>query len=181
MRNITETEVNKGDVAEIFKQATSSFRPLRNAIKGKVSVNDLQKEWASAGYPSDTYDISQILKKNGYGKNEIKKVFSKVFGETDDGDHRDPGASAAIQKIADYCKANGMADDVKAFMQKEFGKELNAEPGMMGKIKGMFGKKSTVEEVRQIFTEIIKEERSEYLNIIKEEDKNRLGRTKKSY
>ena len=65
-------------------------------------------------------------------------------------------------------------------MQKEFGEELGLqEPkDIWGKAK-KFLKKAVSEEIRQIFTEIVKEERTDRIQMIREQERLNLGRAKK--
>jgi hypothetical protein len=187
-----EEYVDKDDVRELFKYATK--------LKGnKIDIEDLRLAWKKAGYPSDTNDIAAILQRAGFGNNEIDRVFNEVLGEyKDEGDdeeyvddEEDTPPSPAIIKIAEYVKKNGIKDELVAFLQKEFGKELSEpeEPAPEPKKsmfdrakefgKKMFSRKATTEEVRQIFTNILKEERTMLSARIKEQEQRLLGRSRK--
>lgn len=189
---VTESEITRADTKAALQGAADLrnnaglLKRLPGLRKDKVNVNDLQKAWQDAKYPDDTRDISAILKKFGFGDSEIKKVFAKVFGEEDSEDgYNNPVASNAIQNIADYAKQYGIADELKAFLKDEFGEELglNDKQGILSKAanygRKLFGKKAVTEEVRQIFTLIIQEERLDRYNLIKEQDKVYLGRNRK--
>ena len=90
----------------------------------------------------------------------------------------------AIQKIADYAKKTGISNQLIEFMKDEFGEELGIikQQGTMGKVwdagKKLY-KKAMAEEVRQIFTAIIQEERNDRVELIRQQDQIRLGRTRK--
>lgn len=191
-KNLSESEINRADVKAILKgasdlrntpsRASHIFKGLK---KDKIDINDLQQAWKDDGFPDDTRDIYSILqKKFGFGDKEIKKVFAQVFGDHDAGDYEEPIASPAIQKIADYAKNNGFADQLIEFMKDEFGEELGLvkSPGMISKAidagKKLY-KKAVAEEVRQIFTAIIQEERINRSDLIRQQEQISLGRTKK--
>ena len=184
--NILEAQINPADAKELFKSASdlrSKGSPLGKVFKGlkkdKIDSNELLKVWVEEGRPDDTRDIKQILKDHGFGDKEINKVFSQVFGDEED----EPIASPAIQKIVNYVKENGLADNLKTFMQKEFGEELGlVKKGALSKtidIGKKAWKKIVAEDIRKIFTEIVKEERSERIKLIKEKELEQLGRSKK--
>ena len=189
---IVETQLTSADSKELLKVAAElrdkpqGFGKIFKGLqKDKVSINDLQQAWKDQGFGDDERDIVLILKKFGYGQDEIKKVFQKVFGEQgqpDEDNDADKPAAAAIQKFADYAKKSGMVDDLKAFMQQEFGEELGLDQpqqGMAGKAKNMF-KKMTTEEIRQVFTDIIQEQRTDRSKLIREQEQSSLGRNSKS-
>jgi hypothetical protein len=180
---LTEAEMNRADVKSILTGASDLrnkpsglgkiFKGLR---KDKIDVNDLQKAWKEEGFPDDTEDIKNILLGHGFSEKEINKVFGDVFGKNKDDEYEEPVASPTIRKIADYAKKNGIEDELKAFMQKEFGEQLGITQPQK---KGWFGKKAVVEDIRQIFTEIVHEERLSRAELIKRQEKTQLGRTRK--
>jgi hypothetical protein len=169
-----ESQVNPADAKEVFKIASevrSKPQGLGKLFKGlrkdKVEINDLQQAWKDEGYPDDTRDLAAILKGHGFSKKEIDKVFQSVFGG--DSESSGPVASPAIQHIVNYAKENGLADNLKAFLQKEYGfKESYSYEG-----------KAVIEDIRQIFTNIVNEERTERNKLIKTQEQTLLGRTKK--
>jgi hypothetical protein len=177
MSKLTETEISKSDVSGIFKQATelrgqpqgrfSKF--FGQTPKDKIEVKDLQQAWQKAGYPDDVRDIEHILRDFGFDDKEIHTVMTGAFGQNDDGEYNQPIASPAVQKIADYAKKAGLAQDLVAFMQKEYGfKESHTYEG-----------KVVVEDVRKIFDAIVHEERRALPQIIKDNEIRQLGRNKK--
>ena len=197
---IFEAQIEPADVKAVFKDAyklrdasTKGFKGAMNTGLGKINkglrkdkidINDLQQAWKDAGYPDDTRDIEQLLKAQGFGQSEIQKIFSNTFG--DNTSHEaDSMSSPASIKIADYAKNNGLKDELVAFMQQEFGQELGItkDRGLVGKAmdygKKIFGRKATTEEVRQIFTVIVNEDRTERHLLIREEEQRLLGRSRK--
>ena len=61
-------------------------------------------------------------------------------------------------------------------MAQEFGEELGiAQP----KKRGWFGRKAVTEQVREIFTTIVQEERTERMQLMKQQEQIHLGRTRK--
>ena len=192
--DVTESQINSPDVKAVLKGVStlrtnpSVLRKIPGLKKDKISVSDLQKAWAEGDtargipqYSDDTRDIKYILsQKFGYSKGEIDKVFSQVFGSDKAGKPNEPTQSPAIQKFADYAKKNGIDNELIAFMQREFGKELGLEqPGMMKKFGDMFKKKAVAEEVRDIFTAIVNEERSDQPILVRQFQQIHLGRIKK--
>jgi len=176
MRKIVESQVNPGDIRAVFNVASdlrgkptglgSVFKSLR---KDKVDVGDLQKAWQESGYPDDIRDIENILKDFGFDKKEINKVFAGAFGKSDEDEYIEPTASPAILKIAQYAKKAGIDKDIIAFMQKEYGfKESHAYQG-----------KAMIEDVRKIFTEIVREERTALPELIRAAEQKQLGRNRK--
>lgn len=199
---VSESQINRPDVKAVLK-GISSYRPspsVMNKIPGlrkdKITVADLQKAWADGDaekhipqFADDTRDIKYILsKKFGYGTGEIDKVFAQVFGKGADGKPAEPAQSPTIQKLADYAKTNGIDDAIIGFMKREFASELGIKndinkDGMAYKaghaIGNMFKRKAVAEEVRDIFTAIVNEERSDQPILAKEFQQTHLGRTKK--
>lgn len=179
--NINEEQIHSSEI----KAALQGAATLRNnpgllgkmpgLRKDKIDINDLQKAWKDAGYPDDTRDISAILSRQfGYSGAEIKKIFAKVFGASNNSKgYEEPVASPTIQNIVNYAKKNGIADDLKLFMKNEFGEEL----GLVK--KNMFGRKIATEEVKQIFTSALQEDRSDRLKNIHNIEQIQLGRIKK--
>ncbi len=179
---ITEAAVNRSDVRDLFR-AASTLRS-ESGIMGKIfkglkkptiDVADLQQAWRDDGFPDDSRDIQGILKnKFGFSDSEIKKVFNKVYGTKDgEEDLMVSKTSPAIQKIADYANQNGLGDALREFLLSEFGEELGLK-----KKPGLF-KRMMSEEIRQVFELIVLEERSDRNRLLSQLEKNRLGRTRK--
>jgi len=184
--NLTEDQISNSDAKALFKTAADirGNQGIRGKIPGlrkdKLDIGDLQKAWANSGYPDDTEDISAILKRQfGFSDREIEKVFDKVFGRKteDDEEHSIPKSIPQLQKIADYAKEHGLADDIIAFMN-ENAEELGLEekPNFFQR---HFGKKAVAEEVRQIFTAILAEQREDRFTLIRQQEQTQLGRSKK--
>lgn len=173
--NLSESQINDPDVEEIFKVAVDAkanptgLKKFFRANKDTVSVNDLQRSWKEEGFPDDTVDIKAILLDHGFTEKEINATFATVFGKDDDGEYVEPTQSPAIQKIADYAKKHGIDKDIALFLQKEFGFKESAA----------YKDKLVIEDVRQLFTEIVNMERPGRNNIIREYEKAYLGRMKK--
>jgi hypothetical protein len=177
MNKIKEALLNPVDTKAIFKSAadfrnnpTGVARLFKGLKKDKIDVNDIMQEWLSQGRPDDTRDISKLLsKKFGFNDKEINKVFSKVFGQDKKtGKAEEPVSSPAIKKIADYIRKNGLSDEIKTFMQEEFGKEL-----------GISESKMMYEDIKRVFMHIVQEERSDRFELIKHLEQTQLGRIKK--
>jgi hypothetical protein len=172
---ITEAQLSNADTKAVFKTAdklaNSGISKFTRAFKKKVDISDLQKAWQEAGYPDDTRDIGVILKDHGFSPKEINKVFSGVFGQQDSGNSKsaEPTQSPVIQKIAKYAIDNGIAEELKTFLAQEYGFKESTS---------LYGK-AMVENVRDIFTEIVKEERNGRQHLIKEYEQTHLGRIKK--
>jgi hypothetical protein len=170
---LNEGQINGADAKEVFKTAEEYSKPrgLAKVFKGfrqpQITANDLQQAWKDAKFPDDSRDIAAILKDHGYDAKAIKAIFTKVF----DAEATEVGGetSPVIQQIADYAKENGLADDLKVFLQKEYG--FTESYGYEGKVM--------VEDIRQIFTSIVHEERRNRERLIREQDQTLLGRTKK--
>jgi len=174
MRKIVESEITPPDIKAIFKGAAdlrnkpSGFGKIFKSLrKDKIEVSDLQQAWKSEGFPDDTRDIERILAGFGFDKKEINRVFSDVFGKTDDDGYQEPVASPTIMKIATYAKKNGLADSLIAFMEKEFADELG------------LGKKITTEDIRSIFQQIAQTDRPNRQFLIREQEQTHLGRKRK--
>lgn len=177
MRKLDETQINPADVKALFKTASSMrdkpstfgkiFKGLR---KEKIDINDLHQAWKDEGFSDDIVDIARILQGHGFSTSEINRVFASVFGKADtDTGFSDPVASPTIQKIADYAKKAGVADDLIEFMRKEY--NFNESMSYPGKV--------VIEDVRKIFSAIVQEERSARVELMKKHDANQLGRGKK--
>lgn len=192
--SLSESIINRSDAEEVFKDAAYlRSKPtglLGKMFKGhqkeKIDVEDLRQAWAkglqpdgSDGFSNDTNDIKHILLKFGYDEKEINKVFAQVF-KTDDSEYDDtqdaPVASEQVQKVADIAKKHGLAKALRSFLEQEFAKELGLE---QEKKKGWFGKKATNEDIRQIFTTMIQEERTARIHLIRQEEQTQLGRQRK--
>jgi len=189
MKSLKEAIINRADAEAIFKDAAylrSKPQGLGRIFKGlrkdKVDVEDLRRAWAdglepdgSDGYSNDTKDIKRILQKFGFGDEEINKVFSQVFragNEKNKKDYKssmdDPVSSENVQKIANFAIKNGLQKQLLAFLEQEFPEELGIQP-----------QKAVSEEIRQIFTAIVQEERTARARLIKEEEKTLIGRNRK--
>jgi len=189
--NISESLITTADAkallqgaAKLRSKPTLGGRIFKGLQKDKIEVNDLQQAWKEAGFPDDTRDIAAILKDQfGFSEDEIEKVFSNVFDSDDEDEDNDnePVASPAIQGMVDHINELGLTDEVKKFMEKEFGQELGLQdnPGMFSKLKKFFGKKAVAEDVRYIFTAIIQEERKDRFAILRQQEQTHLGRSKK--
>lgn len=183
--NITESMVSRGDVNAIFKKATDlrskpsgMGRVFKGLRKDTIDITDLQQAWKDEGFPDDTADITHILKAQGFGDKEIKKVFSTVFGDSDDEEgYAEPETSPAVLKIAEYIKRTGITDNIVSFLERDYGQLLGTEdaPGLMSRIK----KKFTTEDIRHIFTHIVREERTDRIRLIRVQEQTQLGRKRK--
>lgn len=169
MSKINEQQINPSDVKAVFRAAEDSRKNqgfMRNTFsrlkKDDVSAKDLQQSWKEDGFPDDIRDIKRILKDHGFGDKEITKVLTQVFGGTKKG-YEEPVASAAIQKIADYAKKNGIEQELIKFLERDYG----------------FGNKAVTEQIRDIFTNIVQEERTERARLLKEYEHTQLGRSRK--
>lgn len=177
MRDISESQINTADVKALFKDAVSMrntptglgkvFKGLR---KDTIDINDLQQAWKDDGFPDDITDIARILKDHGFSVSEVNKVFSNVLGGSNDGEEFDaPVASATIQKVADYINKKELTNEIIEFMKREY--QFNESM--------FYPNKVVVEDIRQIFSAIVHEERSARTELIKKNDINQLGRGKK--
>lgn len=175
MRNITEEQVSGSEVKAIFRGAvnlrdkpTGLARFVKGLRKNKIDINDLQQAWKDDNFPDDTRDIAAILIGHGFSKKEINKIFNRVFG-VDDENPSIPGASESVIQIAEYAKKYGMEKELIAFLEREYKfKESYSYPD-----------KAMIEDVRNIFAEIVKEERSGRAKLMKTYEQTQLGRTKK--
>lgn len=192
--SLTEERINSDQAKKIFQGVIDNKEYGR--LKNKnLTINDLQKVWKDRGFPLDTQDIGDILKRVGFGDKEIHRVFDSVMGgnadyNQDDDQDIPKKPSPAVLKIAEYIQKNGLRDEIMAYMEQEFGEELKPtaptekDPGLVGKAmnwaKNKFGKKqATVEEVREIFTAMVLEERTMRDECIKQVETTLLGRSRK--
>lgn len=183
---LTEAIITSADAEALFKDAaelrgkSSGLGKLFPGLrKEKIELEDLRKAWAnglegdgSDGYSNDTNDIKQILLKFGFGEKEINKVFAKVFkhDQTDYDEIQDaPAGSKAVQKVADLARKYGLTKQLKAFLEQEFAEDL-----------GINKKDITTEEIKELFVEILNENRSERMRLIAIQEKSYLGRQRKS-
>lgn len=177
MHNLIETQISPADVKAVFRDAASSRntptglgRMFKGLRKDKIEIDDLQQSWKDDGFSDDTVNIERILAKHGFGPQEIRKVFANVFGKSDtDTGYEDPVASETIQKIAEYIKKAGISDEIAEFLSTEY--KFNESMFYPGKV--------VIEDVRQIFSAIVHEERSARAELLKKQDITQLGRGKK--
>lgn len=177
MHNISETQLNPADVKAIFRDAeklrntpTGLGKIFKGLRKDKIEFSDLQQAWKDDNYSDDTADIMRILQGVGFSNKEINKVFANVLGKSKDSEEfEEPVASPVVQKIADYAKKEGLADDLIEFMRREYKFDESMS----------YPDKVMIEDIRQIFSSIIHEERSARAELIKKEDIRQLGRGKK--
>jgi hypothetical protein len=182
---LNEATLNKADVKAILQTASELRGEGRGGVKrffglgkDKVDVADLQKVWANGldpkgndRYSLDTDNIKRILKKFGFGNDEINKVFARVL-KTDNSDtYHDvadaPARSKGVQQIADFIKKHGLQQEMIEYLEQEYGDELGIKESI------------NFDEIYQIFREIVKEERADRIRLLREEEKFLLGRTRK--
>lgn len=179
--NLEEAYVDNEDSQAVLKAAielkSQSKSIFKNLRKPEINVADLQTAWKENGFPDDTRDIEIILSAHGYSRREIRKIFSAIFGE--DMSHNDETTeNPAVRKIAEYAKAHGLVDELKTLLQNEFGDELGLNNTGIDRVR-QFTKKFMIEDIRHIFTEIVKEPRYERERIIREQNLKALGRNKR--
>ena len=186
--SVTESRIDKDEVSSIFRNAysiqgnsysvKSSTRTKLN--KDKLEIADLQQAWKEAGYPSDTSDLEHILSEFGFGSSEIDKIFTQVLGSSYGGDveSTESNTNTAIDNIIEYITKNGMQDEIKSFMKQNFSAELDP-PKKQGMFSKIFGRKAVAEEIREIFTSILTQERTTRNKLIQEQNIQLLGRRKK--
>lgn len=166
-----KSEVEPGEVKSIFTQAVDDSKnrsTFKNLFKKNISVADLQQDWRNNGYSDEISVITKILKSRGFSSNEISKVYNSVLANMKDASD---DISSAVQKIADYAKKNGLADELKSILQKQYG--FKSEP------KKEPGNNLVVEDIRDIFNLIIHEDRTELNELIDNQNQNNLGRIRK--
>jgi hypothetical protein len=175
-----EAIIKKYEAEEVFKDVINQSRS--NYGQSKITLDQLKDAWAKAGYPDDTDDIGEMLQGMGYDSETVSEVINNVIGnedEEDSSESRHRSTSNAIVKIAAYIKKAGLTDEITQFMQENFAEELKPKQSMWQKAKGfgknLFGKKATNEDVKQIFTLMLKEN----INIVKTIEYAKLGRNKK--
>ena len=180
MSKLKENYLSRGDVNTIFKAATklkdTSHLAPWDRYRDEISVDDLQQDWKEDGYSIDIRDIESILKNRGFGKREISKVFKEVLGK---GDHPDYGydtgaTSPAVGKLVDVIEKAGLKKEVIAFLEKNFKDEIE-DDGWISKVKRKF----TTEDIRDIFTSIVNEERTEREALLKQHETQQFGRKRK--
>ncbi len=179
MKNkITESELTRADANAVFKGAVqlrnkpSGFgRVFKSLRQPQLSLDDLQQSWKEDNYSDDTADIKRILLDHGFKKQEINKVFAEVFGQDDDStdDHNEPMSSPAVQELANFIIKSGLTGEIKQFLEAEYKFTESVR----------FPKKAVIEEIRQIFTKIVNEERHGREELIRTQEKTQLGRTRK--
>lgn len=176
-KKITEDQLTRPDVKSILKAAvaqknepTGLGRYVKQLRKPKLDIADLQKAWASINYRADTDSIYKLLSQQGFSKAEINKIFKNVFGHSDDTEsgYETPPDSAATMKLARYIIKNDMQEEILQYLQDEFGIKETRFPETL-----------VVEEIRQIFTQIVEEERSGRADLIRKHEQTHLGRSKK--
>jgi hypothetical protein len=176
--SLTESQINNADIKAILQTAADKRnkpsglgRVFKGLRKDKLSVDDLRQAWKEAGYPDDTRDIKKLLLGHGFSEDDIKKVFSQVFGVEKRGKEEEPDVpkqSATINKIVQYAKKNNLTQDLIAFLEAEYGFKESVQTD-----------KLMIEDIRNLFTAIVQEQRSGKDELIKQQDRVQLGRTKK--
>lgn len=176
--SLMESQINNADIKAILQTAADKRnkpsglgRVFKGLRKDKLSVDDLRQAWKEAGYPDDTRDIKKLLLGHGFSEDDIKKVFSQVFGVEKRGKEEEPDVpkqSATINKIVQYAKKNNLTQDLIAFLEAEYGFKESVQVD-----------KLMIEDIRQLFTAIVQENRSGKDELIKQQDRVQLGRTKK--
>jgi hypothetical protein len=161
-QSVNEAQISDADVRAIMQTASDmrGKKSIGNVFKSSVSKEDLLNAWVQARRPDDTKDIEDLLKDRfKFSDKEIQKTFSRVFGQSSDGDsYEEPTQSAALTKLMAYIKSSDLSADVVKFIEKEFGEELGIrKQGMMDKFGKMFAKKATTEEVLEVFDVVVKE------------------------
>ena len=169
MRKITEGLLNKHDVQDVLKKAAEVKPPVKSWFgKSKgLQFSDIQKAWATAGYPDDSRKIAHVLKSLGFERKEINKVFRDVF-DTRYGAH-DTGNSSIVSKLAEYIKANGYAEEIATFLEHQY--DIEESYSYDGKV--------VVEQVREVFQKILSEERTGLPKMQREFEQQSLGRQRK--
>ena len=184
---LAEAAIKRYEVENILKDIVQQSK--NSYSQSKITIDQLQDAWKKAGYPEDTGAIAQILQQFGYDSDIITKVMDDVLGNDDDNEDESSSTeqktSQAVVKIAAYIKKAGLTDEITQFMQENFGAELTAKPkqNMFQRAaaygKNMFSRKATTEDVRRIFTAILREERTALPKIAKSIEYTKLGRNKK--
>ena len=179
---LSEAILNKYNTEEVFKGIIDKSRA--SLRQGRITLDQLKDAWQKAGYPEDTDDISKMLQGMGYDRGTVDNVISSVVDgddedTEDDSESRQKSSSQAITKIAAYIQKAGLTDEITKFMQENFAEDLKPKQSMWQKAKGfgknLFGRKATTEDVKKIFTLMLKED----INIVKTIEHAKLGRNKK--
>ncbi len=171
---ITQGHFSEHDIADVLNKA-AEVKPTRKSFwgkkKGGFSLYDLQGEWAKAGYPDDSNKIAHMLKGLGYERKEINKVFRDTF-DTKYGSYN-TGNSQIVAQLAKYILEKGYTEEIKTFIEHRTDDFDEMEEGLdyRGKI--------AVEQVRDVFERIIKEERTGLPKMQKEFEQHSLGRHRK--
>ena len=181
--NLSEAIIKKYETEEVFKDIISKSRS--NYRQSKITMDQLKDAWQKEGYPTDTDKISEMLQGLGYDSSIVDEVINSVVsgddedGAPDDSEGRQKSTSQAILKIAAYIKKAGLTDEITQFMQENFAEDLQPKQSMWQKAKGfgknLFGRKATNEDVKRIFTLMLKED----INIVRTIEHAKLGRNKK--
>lgn len=180
---VAEDYVERDEAETILKYVANN-----SYLRNKIDINDLRSAWAKAGYPEDTDEIKQILKKFGFDEPTIDNAISQVVGndDPDNADNTDSGVSEVIIKIAQYIKKAGLTNDIIKFMQQNFANDIkDVEPKQnifkraVNYGKNLFKRKATTEDVKNIFAKILEEERKDLTYLIQIDELSRLGRNKK--
>lgn len=181
---VQEAYVERNEAESILKTA-AEINNNSSYYQNKIDLNDLRSAWAKAGYPDDTDDIKALLLKFGFDEETIDNAITQVVGSDDSGEETD-SASQVIDKIASYIKKAGLTNDIIKFMQENFAndiKDVETKQGLFKRAanfgKNLFKRKATTEDVRKIFTEILKEDRKDLSYLIKTDEMSRLGRNRK--
>ena len=169
--DITEGRVPDNDIQSVFDNAIKLRNSaggvrkwLSNLRKDKLDITDLQRAWRDEGFPDSTQEIGNILRNHGFSKEEIKKVFRQVLGTQTEGN-----INPAIIKIAEYAKKHNLANDLKLYMQQEYGfKESYTHLD-----------KVVIEDIRNIFSMMVQEERLDRSKLINDCNIEQYGRRKK--
>lgn len=163
-RKLFEDDLSPNEVKNIFNAAQES---RKNAIfKQEIDANDLVQMWKDKRFPTDTRDIVAILKLAKFSPREINKVFKNAgYGSADN-----PAISPAMEKLSSYIIKNNYTDDILQFLNDNYDDiaETYVADGNM-----------VVEDIREIFIEMAKEDRPELSTFLKQEQARTLGRNKK--
>ena len=180
-------------VAEAFANSDDVSKILTNISKlhsgsGKLDLEDLKRAWQKASSPDSTDKIQQLLQHLGYDDISIEKSINAAMGpqsnsEEDEDETGENQATEAIKKIADYIKQVGLTNEIIEFLKTNFSNDITPKPGMFQKMKNfgnkVFGRKTTTEEIRRIFVNILKEDRKYLPEIHRLIEASNLGRSRK--
>lgn len=179
VETLEESQINNADIKAILKTVAdqrnnpTGFRKIFKGLrKDKIDVNDLQQAWKSEGYPDDLRDIKALLLGHGFSEAEIKKALTSVFGEQgidrEEGEPDVTTQSPVLLKMVKYIKKNNLTQDIIDFMAKEF-----------DFTESLKSQKIMIEDIRQVFSTIVHENRSNRDALISQQDSANLGRMKK--